>query len=204
MSFQSERGFTAHPQKTFHAVQTVDHLTMKEPPMPDTPPRMDREKLARVVLFRGAKGRVAIGDTYVTPFTQEAESYCGRINAAASAWLDREVKKVWGKAWKEVQAEEHSTVHINCPSCGFEGKGSVHATGIVKEMERAVDAETARCLEIARSHNNSGEGGEIARLIRSAPGKELKSCPKDCDGSSHPGQWHAKWDFPTKKPTGGQ
>lgn len=146
--------------------------------MPDTPPRMDREKLARA----GSSGRsIVVGDkeARLNLNADDTTAFIRAVNAVAEAWLDREVKKVWDKAWKEVQAEEHSTVHINCPSCGFEGKGSVHATGVVKEIEKAMEAERERCAKIVEKVWDEDEGAVIvsngrnlSAAIRSMPGKE--------------------------------
>ena len=46
---------------------------------------------ARVVQ-QGKRGRLAVGSTWISEPTIEAESYCGRINTAFNARVDEEVK----------------------------------------------------------------------------------------------------------------
>ena len=47
---------------------------------------------ARVVQ-QGKRGRLAVGSTWISEPTIEAESYCGRINTAFNARVDEEVRK---------------------------------------------------------------------------------------------------------------
>lgn len=130
--------------------------------MPDTPPRMDREKLASVVDHGQDYFTVSIGDIVLDRFDgrednsrrgtaeHQATDLMEQVNAAASAWLDREVKKA-------VDAERERCAEL---ARTFPWKLKVYGKA---EIDEATDDTACEiCDQIAAA----------IRFRRSAPGKD--------------------------------
>lgn len=148
-------------------------LWRKDSPMPDTPPRMDRELLARVEIeHTGAGERVRVLKVAgIRVFVDEDEyEAADRFNAAASAWLDREVQErldaYAASTEKEMEEAWVSLFELNAPISAptenprfnrlLDLPETIRAT-----VNKAVDAETERCCQSVCMQCRSGAGVEL-------------------------------------------
>ena len=141
---------------------------------------------ARVVQ-QGKRGRLAVGSTWISEPTIEAESYCGRINTAFNARVDEEVKVALAHQEMELFSEKKIAESIEkavkkAKTCRESGgtdsvclKGHEDSMKEVRERERKAVAERdarikgleAEILESARLHG-MGSQREAALKARIA------------------------------------